>query len=132
MHNSGENKANYSTNDESVYVNKTHDNRKSNAIYIMEDKLENILLKHLDLLQKSKDWLTPLGLFVSSLLALLTSSFQSFLGKPKEFWEMCFIFIGMFSFAWLVVSVIRAITIRNKGTTDYLMSIIKNTNSDDQ
>ncbi len=70
----------------------------------MEDKLENILLKHLDLLQQSRDWWTPLGLFLS---------------KPKEFGEMCFIFVGMISFAWLVVSVIRAIA-------------IKNTNSDDQ
>lgn len=74
-------------NPQDKFVNEVHTNTKSDLIEITEDKLEIILLKHLNKLNKVKGWLTPLSLFVTILIVLLTATFKLFAGLSKEVWK---------------------------------------------
>ena len=114
------------TEEDSKFVNKRRINTKSDLIEITEDKLENILLKHLEKLSIRKSWIVPLSLFVTVLLANLTSNFSEKFGISGETWEALYLLLSIGSGIWLLISLLRAFATKEKGTIPELISVIKN------
>lgn len=113
-------------NPQDKFVNEVHTNTKSNLIEITEDKLENILLKHLNKLNKVKGWLTPLSLFVTILIVLLTATFNSFAGLTKDVWNAIFVISLVITLVWAIVASIEAIKCSKSSTIGFLIKEIKN------
>lgn len=72
-----------------------------NVIKIAEDKLENILTKHIDNLKKPRDIVGAFGLFVSLLGIIFTAEFKNF-GLPADTWKGIFIVFFIISIGYLV------------------------------
>lgn len=108
------------------FVDKVRSNIKSDFIEITEDKLENILLKHLDKLTKVNSWITPLSLFITIFTVLLTVEFRNFANIDKSVWEAVFIICFLGTFIWTIVSSIQAIKCSKKASIEYLIKEIKN------
>lgn len=99
-------------------------NVNQTVISITEDKLENILLKNQDVIKAKIAWSTPVAMFCTCIVALVTSSFKKFIFVP-EVWTAIFAIASICTFIWSVILVIRAIKVRKKGDVDSLISIIK-------
>jgi len=112
--------------DDSKFIDKRRTNTKSDLIEITEDKLENILLKHLDKLSTKKAWLVPFSIFVSVLIANLTSDFKDRLGLPGTTWEAVYLIISFASGIWCVLSLVRSYATKDKCTISELIAVIKN------
>ena len=112
------------------FVSQVRTNTQSELIEITEDKLENILLKHLNKLNKVKGWLTPISLFITILIVLLTADFKPFLGLEKEVWNAIFIISALIALIWSITSIISAIKCSRSSTISFLIKEIKNTNQE--
>ncbi len=113
-------------NPESKFVDQVRTNTKSDLIEITEDKLENILLKHVSKLNKASSWLTPVSLFLTFLIIFLTADFKDFAGIEKSVWKAVFLFALIGSFIWTFKATINAIKFSKKASIDYLIKEIKN------
>ena len=113
-------------NPQDKFIDQVRTNTKSDLIEITEDKLENILLKHLNKLNKVRGWLTPFSLTVTILIVLLTANFKLFLGITKEIWNAVFILGFFVTLIWTIVSVFSAIKCSKGATIEFLISEIKN------
>lgn len=113
------------TSSDNKFVSEVRSNVKSDLIEITEDKLENILLKHLKKVTTTKNWITPLSIFITVLIVLLTAEFKEFLDLEKEVWKAIFIIILICSFIYLIITIIRAIIHSNKSSITYLIEEIK-------
>ena len=122
--------ANYGTGDESRFIDQRRSNVKSDLIEITEDKLENILLKHLRRMGTRKGWIAPLGLFISVVLANVSASFNDKFGIPSSTWEAVFLLAAIASGIWLVVSIILMMIKWRVSSLDYLISCIKNSENE--
>ncbi|MCY1634390.1 hypothetical protein NQ163_08390 [Marinifilum sp. D737] len=100
-------------------------NVKSDLIEITHDKLENILLKYLGNLNKMRSWITPLSIFVTVLVTLLTATFNDYLGLSKEVWNALFILLLIGSIIWLIISLIIIAKCWKKSTLEYLIDKVK-------
>jgi len=114
---------NFSVDSEYRFINQKCSNLKSDLIEITEDKLENILLKHMTKIENSKCWLAPLSLFVSLLMTLLSSNFIKTFGLSKYTWEAVFMVGLLMSFIWLIKSLIYLY--KNKNNCSILILINK-------
>ncbi|MGK0271051.1 MAG: hypothetical protein ACI88H_001704 [Cocleimonas sp.] len=122
--------ANFDTGgDESRFVSERRSNVQSDLIEITEDKLENILIKHLKRMGTRKGWLAPLGLFISVVLANVSSSFTDKFGISASTWEALFMLASFGSGVWLLVSIISMCINWKESSTIFLIGKIKN--SDD-
>lgn len=110
---------------EEKFVDKRRSNVKSDLIEITEDKLENILLKHLSKLEIRKGWVAPLGVFVSVLLATLSATFNDKFGIIAATWEAIFLLVVAVSAVWLVVSLVRMVANWKQSSIDFLICQIK-------
>lgn len=119
-------KAEFKTGEESKFIDKRRTNVKSDLIEITEDKLENILLKHLQRLGLRRSWITPLSLFITIFLANLSATFGDKFGIKGTVWEAFFLLVAIFSCLWLVVSIIRIITCWKESSLTNLIALIKN------
>ena len=119
-------KVEFKTGEASKFINQRRTNVKSDLIEITEDKLENILLKHLQQLELRKAWKTPLMLLVTIILANLTATFGNKFGIEGAVWEAFFLLITIASGVWLVVSIVRIIARWKKSSLANLIAIIKN------
>ena len=122
--------ANYGIGDESRFIDQRRSNVKSDLIEITEDKLENILLKHLRRMGTRKGWIAPLGLFISVVLANVSASFNDKFGIPSSTWEAVFLLAAIASGIWLVVSIILMMIKWRVSSLDYLISCIKNSENE--
>ena len=113
-------------NPQEKFVKQVRTNTKSDLIEITEDKLENILLKHLQKLSKINAWLTPVSLFATVIIVLLTSNFKDFLDIKKEVWEALFVLISIVTLIWSVVAIFQSIKCSKKASIKFLISEIKN------
>lgn len=111
---------------DSKFVDQIRSNTKSDLIEITEDKLENILLKHLNKLTKIKSWITPLSLFATILIVFLTAEFKDFAGIEKAVWKAVFVISLLVTFGWTIVSSIQAIKCSRNATIVQLIKEIKN------
>jgi len=110
---------------QSKFVDKRMSNVKSDLIEITHDKLENILLKHLKNLDLRKSWITPASIFLTVLIARLTSTFNDSLGIPKDVWNAFFLILMVASGIWLIWRIIEIINCWKKSSVEYLINNIK-------
>ncbi len=76
-------------------------------IITTEDKMRIFLSERLKRMEKKMGWLTPLGIFVTIIVALVTSTFKD-IGLDSATWHAIFIITGIISFGWLVFSIKEA------------------------
>ena len=119
----------YSTtdSDENRFVDNRRSNIKSDLIEITEDKLENILLKYLKNMGRKTAWMTPLGLFISVILAINTSTFTDKFNIPANTWEAVFLIAAFGSGLWLLISLITLGIHWKNSKIDFLINEIKST-----
>jgi len=111
----------------SRFINKKCCNTKSDLIEITEDKLQNILTRLIDNLKKIHQWLTPLSLFTTLLLSILTTDFtKEFIGIEKDVWSAIFYICLAASFVWLIISVINSIRFYKRTRLNNIINEIKN------
>ena len=122
---SGDKEASYDVKDESRFISNYRSNVRSDLIEITEDKLENILIKHLSRIGARKAWIAPLGIFISVILAITSATFTDKFGISQSTWEALFYLSGIGSFIWLFISIISVVINWKKSSTDYLIKLIK-------
>lgn len=105
-----------------VVVKNTISNTEVNLIYITEDKLENILIKHESKMKKSRDWASALGFSVSSIAAFFASGFHN-LSAMDIVIKTVFGGLSLFSFGYLYYTV-RNFRI-NRDSVDNIIQDIK-------
>lgn len=90
--------------DLSSYVSRrseVHVNVEQHFIVTTEDKMRLCLSDHLQVMDRRRDWIAPLGVFISLVVALLTSSFRDWY-LPKATWQAIFVLMAVISFAWFL------------------------------
>ena len=117
-------KTDYTTDESDKFIDKRRSNVKSDLIEITHDKLENILLKHLHRLKYRREWVAPLSIFITLLVAILTVTFNDF-GLKAEEWKFIFILCGIIAFCWFIYSILLLIIYWNSTTIDSLINKIK-------
>ncbi len=108
-----------------VNVTNTISNTSVSLIQITEDKLVNILTRHVDKLKKSKEWLASLSFSVSLLLVLLTSDFRTKWGLSADTWRALFIFLFIASLGYLIYTIYNSF--KHQVSVDSIMDDIKKT-----
>lgn len=98
-------------------------NTSQDYIVTTKDKLELVLLKTKKCLASKDSWQTPLGLFISCLLTLLTTNFKDFF-LPANVWAAIFVIATVFCFIWLVKTLYNLYINRNKGDIEYIIKKI--------
>ena len=94
---------------DSRFVDKHRRNTKSDLIEITEDKLENILLKHLSKLEMQKRWLLPFSILLSVSLTLASAKFQDALNLKADVWNAVFVVVLLVSkYVWLALDIISS------------------------
>ena len=106
-----------------------YNNVSQGVIHITEDKLHVILLKHEEKNKKFYSWTTPLGIFLSCLLATVTSSFENALWFSPDTWKAIFVIGTVVSFIWLICCGYIAWNNRNDRGIEHLIEEIKNIES---
>jgi hypothetical protein len=101
-----------------VYQNITQD-----YVIITKDKLELVLLKTEKCLSKKNAWMTPLGLFVSCLLAILSANFKDFI-FPANVWHALFIMTTCICFCWFCYTAYVSFRNKKKGNIDDIINKI--------
>lgn len=127
---STQNSAEFSTGDDSQFVNAVRSNIKSDIIVITDDKLKVILQEYLDLVKNGKDLMGPLSLVITTFLACATANFTDTFGIPIAIWDALFKLALIASGVWLLWQVTIFVKNRKKNSIDFLINEIKNSNSD--
>jgi Flp pilus assembly protein TadB len=89
-----------------VDVKKVNVNVSQEMIIITEDKVKLCLMKYLENMEKRSSWTTPLAIFLTVVVTLLTTSFKVFI-VSSEVWQAVFIIIGGLSLFWLIISLYK-------------------------
>ncbi len=118
-------RAMFATDRSSSFVRKLISNIKSDLIEITEDKLENILLKHLSKLAARRSWITPLTLAVTLGLTITTATFSTTFGLDAAVWQAVFLILACGSFIWLILAVIDLARSWHETSLSSLMDHIK-------
>ena len=110
----------------SVPISRIHNNVDQVVIKITEDKLKNILNEYNYALHDSKSWIAPLGIFLTLLGTLITSTPKDLL-LPKEYWVPLYGGTAVAAGIWLLVSCYKAWQARKKSmSVEYIIARIKN------
>lgn len=113
------------TDESSKFVDTRRSNVKSDLIEITEDKLENILLKHLHCLKYRTGWVAPLSIFATLLVTILTATFtDNFVLKAEE-WKPIFIFCCLGAGGWFLLSIIQLLEYWDSTKIETLINKIK-------
>jgi len=110
--------------DDSRFIAQRRSNIKSDLIEITEDKLENILLKHLKRIGNRNMWLTPLTLCISVTLASVSATFNERFSIPANMWESLFFCTAIVSGIWFLVSLVLMVMNWKKSSIEYLISTL--------
>ena len=97
-----------------VNVEKVHINVSEEVIIVTEDKLRLCLIKYLQNLGKKRAWISPLGIFLTIIVALGTTTFRDIvIGENMSIsantWQAIFIIASILSFGWLCFSIAQAL-----------------------
>ncbi len=111
--------------DDGRFVRNRRSNVKSDLIEITEDKLENILLKHLNKMLIRKSWITPFTLLVTIVLVLISATFKDKFGVASSVWEAIFIVGTIISVGWLLFTVRKIYSNYKFSSIDDLILVIK-------
>ena len=109
-----------------VDVSEVHLNVTQEVIVTTEDKIRLCLSEHLGKMEKKKGWIAPLGIFLTILLTIATSTFTDMIFKA-ETWQAVFIISGIIAFIWLVYSVKDAL--QSKKLEDIIGELKKDSKS---
>lgn len=101
------------------------ENLDQTIISITEDKLKNILLENDIVLKTKMSWTTPLGLFLTCFITLVTSSFRDTLGFSAAVWTAFFLLGAISTFFWMLTCCYKAYKNRNQGDIKSLIEKIK-------
>jgi hypothetical protein len=107
------------------FVSQICSNVRSDLIEITEDKLENILLKHLKNLRIIDSWIAPFTIFMTVLLTILTTTFKDSFSISKEVWNAVFLILLLGSSIWLIVCVVKIIKSWDRASTGHIIKQIK-------
>lgn len=110
--------------DTSKYITSSYENIKTDLITITRDKLEIILLKHLNNSVKKSSWITPFSLFSTFLITLITTDFKNNLPISADTMTAIFIILCCACFIWLIIEIVNAIKRGKKQTIDNLIEKI--------
>jgi hypothetical protein len=106
-------------------VNVIHRNIASDVIITTEDKVKICLLTHVANMEKKKDWIAPLGILITIIITLITTTFNSlYLGSAV--WQAVFVMAAVLSGIWLIVTVYHAL---NAEKIEDIIMALKNQNS---
>lgn len=109
------------------FVNNICSNTKTDFIEITEDKLENILMKYITILKKTKNWITPFSIFLTILITILTADFKKeFLGIDQFIWSAIFYISLFISGLWLIADLYNLLKYNKKSKIECLIKTIKN------
>ena len=86
-----------------VNVSDVHLNVSQEVIVTTEDKIRLCLSKHLNRMEKKKNWIAPLGILLTVIVTLSTSDFSDKLFKAAT-WQAVFVISGVVSFIWLIIA----------------------------
>ncbi len=111
-----------------ITVENTISNTSVNIIQITEDKLENILIKHINKLKKAHNVLGVFSLFVTLLATMFTTQFQNIWGLNADVWKGIFIMLTLGSFIYLVYVICNYFA--NRESVQSILSDIKKTNKE--
>jgi hypothetical protein len=89
-------------------IAQVHVNTSQEIIQVTDDKLRLILSCHLDVMEKRKDWIAPLGLVIAVITVFVSSEFKDALGLDAATWRAIFILSGLASGVWLVYTLVVA------------------------
>lgn len=103
-------------------IRMVHSNLDQEIIQITEDKLRLVLKEHIELVERRKEWIAPLGVLMAVVTAFVTSTFRDAYLKAAT-WEAVFLVTGVLSAAWLVRSIRLAFL---SPSADDLVQKIKN------
>lgn len=101
-------------------------NVKQNVIHITEDKLKVILLEYREKHRQVYSWTTPLGIFLSCLLATITANFEHTWGLSAAVWQAIFIICTVGTGIWFASAGYRAFKNRKGREIKDLIETIKN------
>ena len=92
--------------DEVVKEYKWHINLSQDCIVTTEDKIRLWQIKNINDIRRIKDvraWINPALILITIIVTFVTSTFNKFILKP-ELWEALFIFGGLATLGWLIIS----------------------------
>ena len=120
-------------NDQSTVSKKTkvqlYDNTAQEHITITKDRVELILLKHLEKIKSKKGWMAPLSFLITLILIPITADFKAALWLSASTWSgFCRIAIFL-SFVWLIYTTYLAIKAR-KININTIIEELKNKNNE--
>lgn len=76
-------------------------NIKQHVIVITEDKIRLCLNQHVKALEQRNAWAVPFSIAFTSLIALLTTTFQDRLYVHAEMWKSLFILVSIGAVIWM-------------------------------
>jgi hypothetical protein len=88
---------------ETIEVTNIHDNVAQEVIRITVDRLKLVLSEHAKHLEARRQWVAPLGILVTILMAFATTSFTDFYFSADT-WRAFFVLSGIMVFIWLFKS----------------------------
>jgi hypothetical protein len=83
-------------------------NVRQEFIVTTADKIKLCMIKHSVALANKRAWISPAGIAVTLVAAIVTSNFKRALWLDAQTWQAAFCLVLLASLAWLVVAVIRA------------------------
>ena len=98
-----------------------HLNLGQEFIFTTEDKLRLCLTSHLHRVEARRSWIAPLGILVTILVVIPSTTFKTFLFSPDT-WTAIFTIAGISSLIWLIRSAIKA---RVSASLDTVVAEIK-------
>ena len=106
------------------FVTDTIENVGSTQITITEDKLRNILLKHVPMIRKSRDWIGAFFTTASLSASIYACSFTEKLGLSGDVWKGIFLVLIIVSAILLLYSCYNAL--RKNSNEEKIIKDIKN------
>lgn len=110
------------TEQENIEVTEVHGDLSQQVIKITVDRLRLILHKHASSIEERKSWIAPLGVFLTILITLITSTFNKLLWSADT-WTAIFVICGVMSFIWLVTAITK--TLKSENIDDLVEKIKK-------
>jgi len=100
-------------------------NLSQEILVITTDKAKLCLLECQFILASQRNWIAPLGIFLTLLLSFAATDFKDFLGFSADFWQAFFFVALIMSGSWLMITLWKAFRNRGKGSVDSLINKLK-------
>jgi hypothetical protein len=101
----------------------THVNLGQDFIVTTEDKVRLCMTRHAHRLSDRKAWTTPVSLFVTIVLVLLTAGFHDAFGITSDTWHALFLLSAVATLIWSMVAIIKAL--RTSTSIDKIVDELK-------